>query len=174
MKNAVNPPPPPRHARGEHYSAAPRGGSPSGASRPPNPARRTAGQARSTRTAEGAPLRGSARSSSPARGRAVELLHVTGPNGEHAELLVGPAIGGGECMYVKHFVTIPIAGSMEGCQGRTWTGPALRLSTDMNFLSGRVRSDVVAVRLHYASGSIARLQPTRGYVLLTLPAGARI
>ncbi|HEY8723626.1 MAG TPA: hypothetical protein VIL92_07165 [Gaiellaceae bacterium] len=111
---------------------------------------------------------------SPARGRAVELLHVTGPHGEHAELLVGPAIGGGECMYVKHFVSIHIAGAMEGCQGRTWTGPALRLSTDPNFLSGRVRSDVVAVRLHYAGGAQATLRPTRGYVLLTIPAGRRI
>jgi hypothetical protein len=111
---------------------------------------------------------------SPARGRAVELLHVSGPNGEHAELLVGPAIGGGECMYVKHFVTVHIAGAMEGCQGRTWTGPALGLSTDMNFLSGRVRSDIARVRLHYAGGGQATLQPTRGYVLFTLPTGRRI
>jgi hypothetical protein len=111
---------------------------------------------------------------SPARGRAVELLHVTGPHGEHAELFVGAAIGGGECMYVKHFVSVHIAGAMEGCQGRTWTGPALRLSTDPNFLSGRVRSDVAAVRLHYAGATQATLQPTRGYVLLTIPAGRRI
>lgn len=113
-------------------------------------------------------------SASPARGRAVELLHVTGPHGEHAELLVGPAIGGGECMYVKHFVSIHIAGAMEGCQARVWSGPPLQLSADPNFLSGRVRSDVASVRLHYAGGKTATLLPTRGYVLVTLPAGPKL
>jgi hypothetical protein len=113
-------------------------------------------------------------SASPARGRAVELLHVTGPHGEHAELLVGPATGGGECMYVKHFVSIHIAGAMEGCQARTWSGPPLQLSADPNFLSGRVRSDVATVRLHYAGGKLATLLPTRGYVLLTLPAAPKL
>jgi hypothetical protein len=111
---------------------------------------------------------------SPARGRAVELLHVTGPHGEHAELLVGPAIGGGECMYVKHFVSIHIAGAMEGCQARKWSGPPLQLSADPNFLSGRVRGDVATVRLHYAGGTQVMLQPTRGYVLLTIPAGPKL
>jgi hypothetical protein len=111
---------------------------------------------------------------SPARGRAVELLHVTGPRGEHAELFVGRAIGGGECMYVKHFVSIHIAGAMEGCQGSHWQGPPLRLSADPNFLSGRVRSDVATVRLHYANGATAILRPTRGYVLLTIPAGRKL
>jgi hypothetical protein len=110
----------------------------------------------------------------PARGRAAELLHVTGPNGEHAELFVGPAVGGGECMYVKHFVSIHIAGAMEGCQARKWSGPPLRLSADPNFLSGRVRSDVATVRLHYAGGGTTMLQPTRSYVLATLPAGRRV
>jgi hypothetical protein len=113
------------------------------------------------------------RAVSPARGRAVQLLHVTGPHGEHAELLIGPAIGGGECMYVKHFVTVHIAGSMEGCQGRKWSGPPLGLSADPNFLSGRVRGDVATVRLHYASGPPTTLEPTRGYVLLTIPAGRK-
>lgn len=111
---------------------------------------------------------------SPARGRAVELLHVTGPQGEHAELLVGPAIGGGECMYVKHFVSVHIAGAMEGCEGRTWRGPPLQLSADPNFLSRRVRSDVAMVRLHYAGGTSAHLRPTRGYVLLTITAGRKL
>jgi hypothetical protein len=111
---------------------------------------------------------------SPARGRAVELLHVTGPHGEHAELLVGRAVGGGECMYVKHFVSIRIAGAMEGCQARKWSGPPLRLSADPNFLSGRVRSDVATVRLHYAGGAPSTLRPTRGYVLVTIPSGRKL
>lgn len=111
---------------------------------------------------------------SPARGRAVELLHVTGPRGEHAELLVGAAVGGGECMYVKHFVSIHIAGAMEGCQARTWSGPPLQLSADPNFLSGRVRSDVATLRLHYAGGTQVVLHPTHGYVLLTIPAGSKL
>ena len=111
---------------------------------------------------------------SPARGRAVELLHVTGPKGEHAELFVGASTNGGECMYVKHFVTIHVAGAMEGCQGPTWTGPPLRLSPDANFISGRVRSDVATVRLHYRSGQTQTLDPTRGYVLMTIPAGRKL
>ena len=110
----------------------------------------------------------------PARGRAVELLHVTGPKGEHAELFVGASTNGGECMYVKHFVTVHIAGAMEGCQGPAWTGPPLQISTDSNFLSGRVRSDVATVRLHYVTGQTQTLSPTRGYVLATLPPGRKI
>ena len=76
---------------------------------------------------------------------------MTGPKGEHAELFVGASTNGGECMYVKHFVTVHVAGAMEGCQGPAWTGPPLRLSTDLNFLSGRVRSDVATVRLNFAT-----------------------
>jgi hypothetical protein len=114
------------------------------------------------------------RAVSPARGRAVQLLHVTGPNGAHAELLVGPAAGGGECMYVKHFVSIRIAGSTEGCQGKKWSGPPVGLSTDASFLSGRVRGDIVAVRLHYARGAPSTVTPTRGYVLLAIPAGRKL
>jgi hypothetical protein len=110
----------------------------------------------------------------PARGRAVELLHVTGPKGEHAELFVGASTNGGECMYVKHFVTVHVAGAMEGCQGPAWTGPPLRLSTDLNFLSGRVRSDVATVRLNFATGPAQILHPTRGYVLAALPAGRKV
>jgi len=77
-------------------------------------------------------------------------------------------------MYVKHFVSIHIAGAMEGCQGRTWSGAPLQLSADPNFLSGRVRADVATVRLHYAGGARATLQPTRGYVLLTMPADRKL
>jgi hypothetical protein len=104
----------------------------------------------------------------PARGRAVELLHATGPNGAHSELLVGKATGGGECMYVRHFISKRVAGMLVGCQGRTWTGGAVQLSTESSpalFVSGRARSDVAVVRLRYADGSTSTLRPTRGYVL---------
>jgi hypothetical protein len=111
--------------------------------------------------------------SGPARGRAVELLHATGPNGAHSELLVGKAMGGGECVYVRHFISKRAAGMGVSCQGRTWRGPPLQLSTGSTpplFVSGRVRSDVVTVRLHYADGSTSTLRPTRGYVLQAMSA----
>lgn len=111
---------------------------------------------------------------SPGRGRAVELLHVSGPNGEHAELLTGPATGGGECMFVKHYVSRTEAGVMEGCQGRAWTGSPLQLSADLNFLSGRVRSDVARLRLRFATGPTTTLTPTKGYVLSVIPAGRKL
>jgi hypothetical protein len=112
--------------------------------------------------------------SSPARGRAVELLHVTGPNGAHSELLVAKATGGGECMYVRHFVSKRATGVMVGCQGLVWRGQPLQLSTDSSpplFVSGRVRSDVAAVRLRYADGSTSTVRPKRGYVLVAVSGG---
>jgi hypothetical protein len=108
----------------------------------------------------------------PVRGRAVELLHATGPNGAHSELLVGKASGGGECMYVRHFISKRAAGVMISCQGHTWHGPPVQLSTDSSpslFVSGRVRSDITTVRLRYADGATSELWPTRGYVLQAMP-----
>jgi hypothetical protein len=108
----------------------------------------------------------------PARGRAVELLRATGPNGAHNELLVGKTTGGGECVYVRHFVDKRHAGVSISCQGRSWRGPPLQLSTDSTpslFVSGRVRSDVATVRLRFADGSTSTLRPTRGYVLQAMP-----
>jgi hypothetical protein len=106
--------------------------------------------------------------SRPARGRAVELLHASGVNGAHSELLVGAATGGGECMYVRHFISKLVAGVTVGCRGRAWSGGAVQLNTDSNpplFVFGRVRRDVAVVRLRYADGSTSTLRPTRGYVL---------
>jgi hypothetical protein len=106
--------------------------------------------------------------SGPARGRAVELLHATGPNGAHSELLVGKATGGGECVYVRDFIDKRHRGVSISCQGRTWRGPPLQLSAGWSpplFVSGRVRSDVATVRLRFADGSTSALRPTRGYVL---------
>jgi hypothetical protein len=108
----------------------------------------------------------------PAPERAVELLHATGPHGAHSELLVGKATGGGECMYIRHFISKQVAGVTVGCQGRAWTGGALQLSTESYpplFVSGRVRRDVAVVRLRYADGTTSTLRPTRGYVLQAIP-----
>jgi hypothetical protein len=112
--------------------------------------------------------------SGPARGRAVELLHATGPNGAHSELLVGKATGGGECVYVRDFIDRRHAGVSIRCQGRTWRGPPLQLSAGWNpplFVSGRVRSDIATVRLRFADGSMSTVRPTRGYVLQAMPPG---
>jgi hypothetical protein len=110
----------------------------------------------------------------PARGRAVELLHATGPKGAHSELLVGKATGGGECVYVRDFIDKRHAGVSVSCQGLTWRGPSLQLSAGWNpplFVSGRVRNDVASVRLRFADGSTSTLRPTRGYVLQAMAPG---
>jgi hypothetical protein len=112
--------------------------------------------------------------SGPARGRAVELLHATGPNGAHSELFVGKATGGGECVYVRDFVDKRHRGMSISCQGPTWRGTPLQLSAGRNpplFVSGRVRSDVASVRLRFADGSTSTLRPTRGYVLQAMSPG---
>jgi hypothetical protein len=112
----------------------------------------------------------------PAPGRAIELLRATGPNGAHSELLVGKATGGGECSYVRHFISKLVTGMTLSCRGPRWSGGPVQLSTEQSpalFVSGRVRNDVPVVRLHYADGSTATLRPTRGYVLATIPARHR-
>jgi hypothetical protein len=63
---------------------------------------------------------------------------------------------------------------MVGCQGLVWRGQPLQLSTDSSpplFVSGRVRSDVAAVRLRYADGSTSTVRPKRGYVLVAVSRG---
>lgn len=118
------------------------------------------------------PYRDFASRSGPARGRATSLLRASGPDGARFELLVGPATDGGECMYVKHFFDRRNTGVGISCAAPTWTGPALKLSTQgqpRRFVSGRVRSDVKTVRLRFADGSATTLTPTRGYILWAAP-----
>jgi hypothetical protein len=106
--------------------------------------------------------------SAPAKGRATSLLRVSGPDGSRAELLVGPATDGGECMYIKHFVDVRHAGTSVSCGKRTWAGRPLQLSSQFQpprFIGGRVRDDVKTVRIRFADGTSATLTPTRGYVL---------
>lgn len=119
------------------------------------------------------PIRDFGSGSAPSPGRAKQLLAVVGPGGAHAELLVGPSTAGGECVYVRHYVSAHVAGVMVSCGGRTWSGPSLQLATDSTpprFVSGRVRSDVATVRLLYADGSTETIHPTRGFVLQAMSA----
>lgn len=109
----------------------------------------------------------------PARGRATQLLHATGPGGAHSELFVGRSTTGGQCVYVRHYFNAHAAGLTVSCMGRSWVGPALQLESDATptrFVSGRVRSDIATVRLRYADGTTTTLRPTRGYVLQAMTA----
>jgi hypothetical protein len=106
---------------------------------------------------------------SMAPGKAKELLAVQGHAGAHAELYVGPATGGGECMYVKTYIDKHAGGVMEGCHPAPWQGGPVQLGTEWQFVSGRVRSDITTVRLEYAGGGSTTVHPTRGYVLAVMP-----
>jgi hypothetical protein len=112
-----------------------------------------------------------ARGPGPARGRAKSLLRVAGFGGATAELFVGPATDGGECVYVKTFVDRQHGGVSVGCYARDWRGPALQLGVNFppHFVDGRVRPDIKTVRLRFADGSMTTLTPTRGYVLWAAP-----
>ena len=75
-------------------------------------------------------------------------------------------------MYVKHFFDRRHTGVGTSCAAPTWTGSALKLSSQgqpPRFVSGRVRSDVQKVRLRFADGSATTLAPTRGYILWAAP-----
>lgn len=103
-----------------------------------------------------------------APGKAKQLLAATGQAGAHAELYVGPATGGGECVYVKTYIDKHDGGVMEGCHPAAWQGAPVQLGTEWQFVSGRVRSDVTSVRLEYAGGGSTTVHPTRGYVLAVI------
>lgn len=116
---------------------------------------------------------GGGRAPAPALGRARQLLAVHGPGGTHSELLVGRSTTGGECMYVRHYVSAHVAGVMEGCSSRTWSGSALQLETESTpprFVFGRVRSNVASIRLRYADGTATTIRPTQGFVLHAMTA----
>lgn len=104
-----------------------------------------------------------------APGKAKQLLSATGQAGAHAELYVGPATGGGECIYVKTYIDKHDGGVMEGCHPAAWQGDPVQLGTEWQFVSGRVRPDVTSVRLEYAGGGSTTVHPTRGYVLAVMP-----
>jgi hypothetical protein len=107
--------------------------------------------------------------SGPARGRAVSLWRVRGPNGAHAELLVGRSTNGGECMFVRHFIDRHHAGVGVMCERPRWREGPLELGAGLPFISGRVRADVKRVRIRFADGSSTTLRPRRGYILYAVP-----
>lgn len=110
--------------------------------------------------------------SGPARGRAESLIRASGPGGATAELFVGPATDGGECVYIKEFVDRQHAGVGTNCHQRMWSGPPLQVSTSWSpprFVSGRVRPDVEMVRIRFADRSVMTVVPIRGYILVAVP-----
>jgi hypothetical protein len=133
------------------------------------PARLVAYDAHGTVIGASAPIGGFGGGPNMARGKATELLTAKGQAGAHAELYVGRATGGGECMYVKTYVNKHNSGVSLGCRPATWQGGPVQLNVQSEFVSGRVRRDVTAVRLEYAQGAATTVHPTRGYVLVTLP-----
>jgi hypothetical protein len=104
-----------------------------------------------------------------ARGKAKQLLAVRGRNGEHAELLLGRAVGGGECAYVRTYFSKRASGVMISCHPAAWQGTSLQLGVMSDFYYGRVRSDIASVRVDYRGGGSTTLRPTHGYILATLP-----
>jgi hypothetical protein len=133
------------------------------------PARLVAYDAHGVVIGASAPIGGFGGGPSIARGKAIELLAAKGRDGAHAELYVGAATGGGQCMYVKSHLQKYAAGTMVGCRTAAWEGGPVQLNIQSEFVSGRVRPDITAVRLEYARGKSTIVHPTHGYVLVTLP-----
>lgn len=133
------------------------------------PARLVAYNARGAIIGASDPIGGFGGGPSMARGKATLLLSAQGQAGAHAELYVGPATGGGECTYVKTYFNKHAGGVMEGCRPAAWRGGAVQFGVESEFVSGRVRSDITAVRLEYAHGAPTIAHPTRGYILAVIP-----
>lgn len=134
------------------------------------PARLVGYDARGTTIGASGPIGGFGGGPNMARGKATQLLSAKGQGGAHAELYVGPATNGGACTYVKTYFSKLAAGVMVGCRPATWQGGPLQLGVELEFVSGRVRADVKTLRLEYARGAATTVRPTRGYILVTIPA----
>jgi hypothetical protein len=102
------------------------------------------------------------------RGKATQLLAVKGAGGSHAELYVGLASGGGECSYLKTFITKRVAGMSVSCHAPTWQGVPLQLGLLNSFFYGRARPDIKRVRVTYEDGNTSTFALTRGYLLAPL------
>jgi hypothetical protein len=133
------------------------------------PARLVAYDARGAIIGASDPIGGFGGHPNMAPGKAKQLLTAKGQGGAHAELYVGPATGGGECTYVKTYFNKHASGVMVGCRPAAWRGAPVQLGVESEFVSGRVRSDITAVRLEYARGGSTIVHPTRGYVLAVIP-----
>jgi hypothetical protein len=101
-------------------------------------------------------------------GKAVQILAAKAV-GAHAELFVGPAIGGGECSYIKTHFSVHAGGVAVSCRPAAWQGDTVQLGVMSEFVAGRVRPDVRTVRLEYAHGAKTVVHPIRGYVLVAIP-----
>lgn len=113
---------------------------------------------------------------SPTKGKAKQLLAVQGPNGAHAELLVGAATDGGQCTYVKTYIAKNANGVATSCHTKTLQGAAIQLETSSNpplFVSGRVAANVASVRLVFSDGSTQTIRPTDHYILALVNATDR-
>jgi hypothetical protein len=111
----------------------------------------------------------------PAPGRAKQILAVKGPNGQHAELLVGAGTNGATCEYVKAYMSKHANGVMEDCHPAGWSGSPLQLGTNGPFVEGRVRPDVARVRVAFLDGSNTTVEPVKGgYVLAIVSPADRL
>jgi hypothetical protein len=108
---------------------------------------------------------------SPARGKARELLHIISPTGATADLLIGKSTSGGECMYVRHYLSKRENGVAVSCMPATWQGPPIQLNSagTAGIFMGRARADVATVELRFADGGQATIKPTDGYILYAAP-----
>ena len=110
--------------------------------------------------------------SAPAQGRAVSVRKLTSPTGATAELLIGPASGGGHCYYVRTFFSKHAAGEAVSCPNPTWTQKALGIESYGNpaqFIEGHVRSDVATVKVKFADGDTMTVTPIEEFVLAVVP-----
>ena len=107
----------------------------------------------------------------PARGRARLLKRVTTATGGWAELLTGPATGGGSCMYVRWYESKRATGVMVGCSHATQRSAlALGPSGDpATLVTGRVRPDVATIELHYQDGTETAIRPIDGFAIYAVP-----
>jgi hypothetical protein len=115
---------------------------------------------------------GFGRGANAAPGKAVQILAAKA-GVAHAELFVGPATGGGECSYIKTHFSVHAGGMTVSCRPAAWQGNPVQVSLMSEFLAGRVRADVKTIRLDYTHGATTIVHPTRGYVLVAIPAQHR-
>ena len=107
----------------------------------------------------------------PARGRARLIKRVTTATGGWAELLTGPATGGGSCMYIRWYESKHAGGDGGGCSNAPNATP-LALNTNgnpTNLLYGRARRDVATIELHYQDSTKTVVTPTDGFVIYAIP-----
>lgn len=101
-----------------------------------------------------------------------QLLRILDADGNPATLSTSRSLGGTTCWAVR----MQGGGGGNGCLPPTPQRPALQLGYlgDPRFtavLEGRVRDDVVRLRLSRRSGAVQTVAPTDGFVLVAVPHG---